>query len=289
MVADIFTLKDRLIYHIRQCLQGFFSHPVIPEPQIGLHLLRGQYPITYQSAIAHRLTTQFNQPAITIATQIVDQIQSKSTEFFVFPNLLKLGGDQAHITSNTMPSGMILLELTDTGVANWLHYMTNISAAPGKSRPRADFPNDLFDIQYSHARCCSLLRRAHQDGLITLTSPHQTLTQPNGQWCTPHPLPWLTLAQQLQLTHTAEHLLIAQLIMTMDCYSLAAPPPNWTQLAHDLSRAFQQFYQSCQIWGAVKQQTPLLAQTRLGLVWITQKLLCSILQEQLNIIAPFEL
>jgi hypothetical protein len=39
----------------------------------------------------------------------------------------------------------------------------------------------------------------------------------------------------------------------------------------------------------VKQQTPQLAQARLGLVWITQWLLQFILQEQLNVIAPLEL
>jgi hypothetical protein len=289
MMTDIFTLKERLTHHIRQCLQGFLSDPIITDRDVGLHLLRGQYPITYTSAIAKRLTTPFNQPVITIATQIREQIQSESTEFYLFPNSLKLGEGQPNFTLKAMPSGMILLELTDGGLANWLHYMTNIAVTPGESLPRADFPNDLFDIQYTHARCCSLLRRAEGEGFITLTSLPQGLIQPDWQWCTPDPLPWLTSAMQLQLTHAAEHLLITQLIMTMDCYGLVTPPPNPKQLAHDLSRVFQQFYCSCQMWGAVRQQTPQLAQARLGLVWITQKLLRSILQEQLNIIAPFEL
>lgn len=289
MVSEIPSVKDCLLKLVKQCLQQFYTHPQIRQQQIELCLLRGQFPITYQSAIALPLATQFNQPAITIATRIVTQIQSESTESFLCPNSLRLGDEQPNFTSQAMPSGMIILELTDVGLANWLHCIANISAVPGENLPQFDFPNDLFDIQYSHARCCSLLRRAHREGIITLTSLPSGVTQPPWQWYAPNPLPWLSPTRRLQLIHAAEHLLIAQLIKTVDAYSITSSAPDWTQLAEDLSQKFQQFYRCCQIWGIVKQQTPQLAQARLGLVWITQKLLQSILQEQLHIIAPFEL
>jgi hypothetical protein len=289
MIPAIFCLKHRFIHLLQQSLQGFSSDRVLTPTQIPLKLLRGYFPVTYQSPIAHRLAGQLNQSAITIATQLLRQIQSKSTEFFLFPDPgnNKLG--QPDFTLQVMPSGMILLELTDVGLAQWLHQMTQIFPVDTDTPPHPEFPNSLFAVQYSHARCCSLLQRANREGLITLTSA-QTYKIPRlGRLDQPDPLPWLTASQQLQCCHPAEQALMAQLITTVDYFYTTSPSAQWFKLAHDLSQAFQQFYSHCRIWGDVKQQTPQLAQARLGLVWITQWLLQLILQEQLNAMAPLEL
>ena len=217
------------------------------------------------------------------------QIQSKSTEFFLFPDPLENGLGHPDFTLQVMPSGMILLELTDIGLANWLQQMIQIVPIDTQTSPSPDFPDSLFAVQYSHARCCSLLGRAHQEGLITLTPLEGNTTSILWRLSHPHDFPWLTPTQQLQFSHPAELALIIQLITIADCYCQTSSNPNWKQLADNLSQTFQQFYSQCQIWGNVKQQTPQLAIARLGLVWITQWLLRLILQEQLNVIAPLEL
>jgi hypothetical protein len=289
MFPAISPLRHRFIPLLQQSLQRLSIPQVITDIEMPLKLLPGHFPITYQSAIAYRLAVQLKQSAITIATQLLPHIQSESTEFFLFPDRLNPKLRQPDFTLQVKASGMILLELTDVGLAHWLHQMTQISPVDTDTQPAPDFPNSLFAVQYSHARCCSLLQRANQEGLMTLMSLQSDTIPSLGRLSDPTPLPWLTESQQLQCCHPAEQALIAQLITTIDYFYTTAPSPQWPQLAHDLSQAFQQFYSQCQIWGTVKQQTPQLAQARLGLVWITQWLLQFILQEQLNVIAPLEL
>lgn len=195
ILTEIPALKADFIHLLRQCLQRFSSDPMLTLIEIPLHHLDGERPGQYQSAIAHRLCGLFNTSAITIATQIVAQIQSKTTESLLFRDKLNSESESVSFTLQTMPSGMILLELTDVGLANWLHHITYSSLVETEKLPASDFQGALFNIQHSHARCCSLLRRSHQAGLITLTSQTTPTTPISWQLDWPCPLPWLTATQ----------------------------------------------------------------------------------------------
>jgi hypothetical protein len=151
----------------------------------------------------------------------------------------------------------------------------------------------LFAVQYAHARCCSLLRLAHREGSIEL-SDSDFKTQ-SWHFVEPSPIPWLYDDQEmtgeprrLRLGHAAERGLIEQILDGVDRIS----DPTSThplKLATLLSHAFKQFYGTCRIWGEVKTETPKLARARLGLVGVTQKVLRSLLEEQLGVSAPIEL
>lgn len=152
---------------------------------------------------------------------------------------------------------------------------------------------NLFPVQYAHARCCSLLRLAHRQGLIQLRD--LDFNTPSGQLVQPNPIPWLNDDQgahtgqiRLRLVHPAERRLIAQMLDVSDIISDQGQL-SCLKLASALSNAFESFYSSCRIWGEVKTQTPKLAQARLGLVAIIQRLLRSLLQEKLGVPAPVEL
>jgi arginyl-tRNA synthetase len=142
-------------------------------------------------------------------------------------------------------------------------------------------------VQYAHARCCSLLRLAHRQGLIKLKDlDFKTL---DWQLLEPNPIPWLNDDQAaLRLVDPAEKRLIAQILDSRDALS---DPGQLSQrkLASALSNEFERFYSNCRIWGEVKIQTPKLAQARLGLVAVTQALLRSLLQDHLGVPAPAEL
>ncbi|NEP58605.1 MAG: hypothetical protein F6K31_16565 [Symploca sp. SIO2G7] len=128
--------------------------------------------------------------------------------------------------------------------------------------------------------------------------PNSQFPIPNPQSPIPNsqsPIPWLKEAQgldgevlHLRLVHPAERRLIAQIIDVQDAL-INQSQLQGIKLARELSKAFEQFYSSCRIWGEVKSQAPQLAQARLGLVAVTQILLRSLLQEQLGILAPVEL
>ncbi|AFZ17863.1 arginyl-tRNA synthetase [Allocoleopsis franciscana PCC 7113] len=224
--------------------------------------------------------------------------------------------------------GWIQFRLSDRGLATWLQQLIEIPpvlshgelGSRGKSlrsltptgyerpySPDAKIPeqnqrtetepvnqaHSLFRVQYAHARCCSLLRLAHRQSLINL-SDLDGIT-PHWEWLEPNPIPWLygnpemeCSPIRLRLEHPAERGLIA-LVLDGTEQLTRLTPIRALELANALSHGFEKFYSACRIWGEVKTETPQLAQARLGLVAITQKLLRSLLQDQLNVIAPIEL
>ncbi|WP_414590418.1 DALR anticodon-binding domain-containing protein [Anabaena sp. CCY 9614] len=147
----------------------------------------------------------------------------------------------------------------------------------------------LFAVQYTHARCCSLVLLAHREGLIQLKNIKNLLadTGENSQ----EQIPWLNHNYQMRLSHPAENHLIAELVKVVD--NLEFPhvdsSVNWEKAALDLSQAFEVFWCRCRIWGNVKISSPNLAQARLGLVMATQSVLKFLLVNKLGIFAPLEL
>ena len=280
--------------------------------------------ILYNCAIALKLAHLWQLHAIDIANQLVTTLGEK----FYCP----AGEIYLTFSIEVVSSGWIYFRLKEESLATWLQNL--ISPRDEEMEGWGDREmektitgsDNFFPLQYTHARCCSLLRLAHQQGLIKLngmdctnsnsgldtstsSSPENNQqkihrytekeqTQSNSQFSIfnfPNPIPWLNEAQgldrellQLRLVHPAERRLIAQIIDVQD----ALTNQNQLQgikLARDLSQAFEHFYRSCHIWGEVKSQTPKLAQARLGLVAVTQILLRSLLQEKLCVLAPVEL
>jgi arginyl-tRNA synthetase len=150
--------------------------------------------------------------------------------------------------------------------------------------------HSLFPIQYAHARCCSLLRMAHREGLITLQPEPDNHPLP---WSViaPAPIPWLNSAAQLHLVHPAENRLIAKLVQVIDDFycTQSHNKVNWEKVALDLSQAFVDLWSACRIWGEVKRDEVNLAQARLGLVMAVESVLRLLLQDCLGVVASKEL
>ncbi len=246
--------------------------------------------IVYKSAIALKLAPVWQQPAIDIATKLV----SYCREIANAQTNQKILNFQLEVIS----SGMIYIKLTDLSIAQWLDNLTCVPFNFDQENLQGDVEyktpktTDLFPIQYSHARCCSLLRMSESERLITLSAVNP---ETHNQSCfikTPNPIPWRQTNGQLQFLHQSEYQLISQIASTLDriyCVSSIRKPINWEKVAAPLSAAFQIFYRHCRIWGEVKLETPKLAQARLGLVFATQTLLRFLLEERLSGKAPVEL
>ncbi|WP_265584623.1 DALR anticodon-binding domain-containing protein, partial [Coleofasciculus sp. LEGE 07081] len=117
----------------------------------------------------------------------------------------------------------------------------------------------------------------------------------NWQIVEPNPIPWLKddvgaddKPLPLRLVHPAEWDLIAQIVDLLDATG-ALTQVNWVKRGMALSQAFEEFYRNCRIWGEVMNQDPKLAQARLGLVGMTQIVVRSLLQDQLELFSPVEL
>ncbi|MDY7023519.1 MAG: DALR anticodon-binding domain-containing protein [Cyanobacteriota bacterium] len=268
-------LIDKLYLHLQ-----FQDININPE-EIPVYALKDSWPIQYHCAIALKLAKINNHHPVEIATHILQGLSGES--------------EWVEIGVNVTLSGIIAFELTDQAIATWLQQMTQtplpLSSFPVSSTEVFIENNDqnLFKIQYAHARCCSLLRLADRDQIIFLAEPSVQTTPALWLFSEPKLIPWLECNRKLRLQHDRERRLISQLLTSFDLDQPASDQKYWKTKANLISDAFQEFYRQCQIWGEVKLETPELAQARLGLISVTQAVLRYILQEKLGLIAPLEL
>jgi arginyl-tRNA synthetase len=248
--------------------------------EIPLNRAKNSTRVLYVSAIALKLANNWQQTPQAIAAQLVESLK------------LLCSGD---FTVEVAPSGIVQFELTDVALAVWLQRLAQTSLPLPQSLILPVVSADrVFPLQYSHARCCSLLRMAHRDRIISIVEFDATTTPQIWSLSAPNPIPWLD-DEKLRLVHPAEYNLISQLLTVLDSLAFVfgeysdEKPIDYFKLANSLSEAFQTFYSQCRIWGEVKIETPKLAQARLGLVLATQSLLRFMLEELLNAVAPLEL
>jgi hypothetical protein len=296
-------------------LADLTSTAKLTDEAIPLHRLSDDSCILYRSAIALKLAPLWQLNALDLAHQLTVS----------FPTINQDSASQPCLDFNieVVFPGWINIRLGDRGLAAWLQHM--IQSPPfwqGQEQGRGetgergrkindkyssslDVPHqgqldnslknvpDLFPVQYAHARCCSLLRLAHGQGLIKL----RDLGFNTGSWqlVEPNPIPWLNDGQEahteqvcLRLMHLAERRLISQILDWQD-ESHQSSLGHSVKRCSSLSNDFEKFYSSCRIWGEVKTENLKLAQARLGLVGLTQAVLRSLLQDQLGVTAPVEL
>jgi hypothetical protein len=260
--------------------------------------------ISYSCAIAQQFTSICDQPVSLIAQELAEILQHSRPRLEPFQWLA--AGTEFHVSS----SGWITICLCDQAMAAWLQVcmdtlLTTIQPPLGTQRPVSSPETNTYDylmtsittklteqhfqLLYTHARCCSLLRQAATTALIELAhvSDHESEVIKIIQ---PTPIPWLTTSQTLQFQHLAEQQLLWQIVSTFDdleCVALSRDAV-WKK-AVNLAEHFQQFHRFCPIWGAVRSTQPSLAQARLGLVNLTQRGLRQIMHNKLDLLAPSEL
>lgn len=248
-----------------------FLNPMALTPEtIPLHRLPDDRDILYRSAIALKLAAAWQLDANELANRLSIALRSQ------------LGSSD--FTIQVVSPGWLDLRLSPGGLAKWLQQRLESKEGEETQPQPIQSALRLFPVQYAHARCCSLLFLAHQQGLIRLQAPD---ARPfSWQFAEPNPIPWLeSETQRLRLAHPAERTAIAQIIDLHDELSEAKPRP-WDKHALALSAGFERFYSDCRIWGEVKAQTPQLAQARLGLLAVMGATLRSLLVNRLGIPAP---
>lgn len=279
------AIKQLLVTRLQVALDLYIGAKYPLKHHIGLNRSKQRLG-GYICPIAQKLSKTLELPPLEIAIALAEIVCQQT--------------DQPEFTVQVLDRGWIYLELTESYLAAWLQHLIQSppsfptwgaggAGGAGGEKPFTPHPSSLFSIQYAHARCCSILQLAHTEELITLQPTDPDLGSALWLAVTPNPIPWRN--QQICLYHPAQLALISQLIAILDdlyCPKPSAQPINWYKAALNLSQASQTFYSQCRIWGEVKSQHKKLAQTRLGLVLITQSVL-RLLLLQLGIIAPSEL
>ena len=170
--------------------------------------------VLYVSPIALKLAKTWQQTPQAIAAQLAETLEPLCCPNFAV---------------KVAPTGIIEFELTDACLGFWLQRLAQTKLAIPESRILSAVVNAdrLFPIQYSHARCCSLLRMAHRDRLISIAQPDVATAPQIWSLTAPNPIPWLDKGDRLRLIHPAECNLISQLITVLD--NLAPILGNCTQ------------------------------------------------------------
>jgi arginyl-tRNA synthetase len=269
----------------------------IEDKKTHLYKDRNDMRVMYISGMALRLSKSQNKKPMELANAIASHLSAICGDVF---------------SIQIVPPGLIHLELTHSCLALWLqslavgHSEVDVeSEGWGKWRmgrvgdeekylilkEDSKFTNSLFAVQYAHARCCSLILLAHQEGLIKLREPVPNTSPAFWSLISSNPIPWLNCDGKLSLNHPDERRLIAELVQVVDnmkCPDMSSCL-NLTKAALNLSRAFENFWCNCRIWGEVKITSLELAQARIGLIMATQSVLKFLLEDKLEVFAPLEL
>ncbi len=210
------------------------------------------------------------------------------------------------------PRGWLYAEFSSDSLAQWLQALLahaprleirDSSTAPSILVKGISSNPDLFELQYAHARCCSLLHLGHQARLIQLADQHSfSLTLPN-------PIPWLTTQGELRFQTESEQKLLRSLMQFPQslCVSktvygrLHSPEPGcqtvvpWPlnnrtiQRHRTWSQLFESFYRECGVLGTAQTKKPELAQARFASLILLKNLLKFWLNSVLQIDAPTQL
>ncbi|NJO93616.1 MAG: hypothetical protein HC820_03230 [Hydrococcus sp. RM1_1_31] len=227
---------------------------------ITLYRLKSQ--IGYRCAIALQLARQQGLSSLSIAEQLLSGLITVCPDFTILVE----------------ESGWIEFRPSDRALAIWLQQISQQINFQRKELLKEIVPN-FFNLQYTHARCCSLLRLGHREGIIQL---NETL-----QWKQPYPIPWLDKDNKFRLIHPAEIYLIGEIMEVIDV--LDREKVDWIKLTNQFSEAVLECDRDCQFLGEVKRNYPELSQAKLGLYAIAQLLLQKLLEEKIKVWAPVEL
>lgn len=218
--------------------------------------------VLYISEVAFKAAKVYGISASDIASQLVSHFCDCNENF-----MLKAA------------AGLIYIEVAPSVIATCLQSVvehTFLTLRHSDTPPLLDPPTPSFLIQYAHARCCSLLRLALNEGLISFDEPLQ--------------VSWLDSQSKLRFNSHESQRLIATSVEIIDdlvCVDVRSPI-YWHSKALNLSQAFVCFWRHTRIWGEVKNQ-PELVRAYIGLIVVTQQILRLLLEEKLNSAACFEI
>ncbi|HHP7244782.1 MAG TPA: DALR anticodon-binding domain-containing protein [Elainellaceae cyanobacterium] len=285
---------------------------------VPVNRLKDSKNLCYVSAIAFKLANLVKNSPLELAQRLIALLSDADAPIRISA-LAESSTIWRHTHVTLMDSGWIYVQIGDRGLVEWLTLLTNplldsgdrptiirktqdrLPGFAGYNSELFQKSNNLLEIQYIHARCCSLLKLGDRERLIHLNSVHNAASSPSPDHelnhndihiVDPTPLPWLNADRTLRFDHPAERALMIRLIATWDSLhdcSLSHPPSQpkvYMKLAHQLSQEFQTFYQTCRMFGDETTNDLSRVQARLGITLATQRVLRVILENRLGVSAP---
>jgi hypothetical protein len=254
----------------------------------------------YISPIAHQLAATLGLTPLEICQNFQRQIEP----------LHNHGSPVIEVRCWYTDAGYIHFQLAPTMIAMWLNWIqdgsrewltitglreseTSNSIKKDKVNSNCQTYSNFAQSQsslalYTHARCCSLLRLARTEKIISCDNFWQ-ITTPNWLICDLDRSCNCSITDQKFIFDTGvEDKLIHALMDVLDGI-YGDRPQNWSKLALNLAQSWLEFNRSCQIFGDLQRQNPRLAIARCGLTAISRRYLQVLLEDYLGVTALTEL
>jgi hypothetical protein len=219
----------------------------------------------YRSAVCLSLASYVQMSPLTIAQQLEKTILDQSDDRADSGELETLT-----FIIDTNEAGWINFFPEDRALAIWLSYLCNINFTPFK--PTTAITENIFPLQYSHARCLSLLRLAARQEIINLSDNDlldlsKTILFFNQNI-------YLNRDNRLIFEEEVELKLIEVLLKTTDLLTVKYSTQQLLRMAFILSKSFLNFYDCSPIFHPRERNSlstafsdrGQLIQARLGLI-----------------------
>lgn len=152
-------------------------------------------------------------------------------------------------------------EIKNQYISQWLCGL-NLIKIPQLSTLKINNQNLPFNLYYTHARYCSILKSAHQQKIIQLNNLE--FQQYNWYLENYHAINY----QLLMIPSSYEYQLIRELVIITELIYQNNPKINYVNVLKILSKKMLNMERYCRIWGETKNNNLSLSQARLGLMAI---------------------
>lgn len=315
----IFLLSDSVLVTLAPTIAGILTHYLqlatqkiyissVANPdkivtQAPLNLAIRRLPTAryqYVSPMAHQLAATLRLTPLEICQNFQPQIEPIDNHGSPTVKMRCWYTDAGYIHFQFTPMAIaIWLDFIQAGSHEWLtsgdlsesKAYASIKKDKVNSNPQtySNFAHSKSSLAlYAHARCCSLLRLARTEKIISCDNLWQ-ITTPNWLICDFDRTFNCSITDQKFIFDTfIEEQLIHALMDVLDGI-FGNRPQKWSKLALNLAQSWLEFDRACDIFGDLKHQNPRLAIARCGLTAICRRYLQVLLEDYLGVTAPIEL
>ncbi|NCO76452.1 MAG: hypothetical protein GW795_11305 [Cyanobacteria bacterium] len=188
----------------------------------------------------------------------------KKSPLFLAQNLVNIFNQSSYqqdILIQISRNGWLEFIIGDRLVNEWLNKVNKINLLElNKDNIKTNKSQINFNNYYTHSRCCSILKSAHQQNIINLNSVDFIL----NKWYIEKPVN--IKYEIINLSGSYEQKLIKELIIITD--KIVNNKLNYQNSLNKLSKAILDVECYCQIWGETLHNHLAISQSRLGLIAI---------------------
>ncbi len=243
----------------------------LPLSNISLLLTNNSQSLSYKTPLLKQLKINLNQDNCLFLARIIQLFHEHYSHW--------------DLEINIHNDDWLEIKVCDRLLNKWLNEISKIKQIEilkkNKSQGKKKEETIKFSYYYTHARCCSLLKSAHEQNLIELNNLEFKL----NDWQLNKPE--LIDYQCLNLYDSYEGELIRELVTIVD--KIEENKINYLTFLDNLTKRILNVEKYCRIWGEVFKKNQNISIARLGLIIIALRYYQMLIQAEFEQQFPSEL